>query len=56
MKFTMLKKETTDRKYHEDPFRAVNFQIGEDGTMRCPNGNAFYLQYRKSVKENHYGR
>ena len=36
MKFTMFKKETTDRKYHEDPFRAVNFPIGEDGIMRCP--------------------
>lgn len=56
MKFTMFKKEATDRKYHEDPFRAVNFQIGEDGIMRCPNGKAFYLQYRKNVKENHYGR
>ena len=50
MKFTMFKKETTDRKYHEDPFRAVNFPIGEDGIMRCPNGKNFYLQYRKNVK------
>ena len=40
MKFTMFKKETTDKKYHEDPFRAVNFQIGKDGIMRCPNGKA----------------
>ena len=36
MKFTMFKKETTDRKYHEDPFRAVNFPSGADGVMRCP--------------------
>lgn len=56
MKFTMFKKETTDRKYHEDPFRAVNFPIGEDGIMRCPNGKNFYLQYRKNVKGNKYGR
>ena len=56
MKFTMFKKETTDRKYHEDPFRAVNFPIGEDGIMRCPNGKKFYLQYRKNVKGNKYGR
>ena len=51
MKFPMFKKETTDKKYHEDPFRAVNFPIGEDGIMRCPNGKSFYLQYRKNVRE-----
>lgn len=34
MKFPMFKKETTNKKYHEDPFRAVNFPIGEDGIMR----------------------
>ena len=56
MKFTMFKKETTDKKYHEDPFRAVNFQIGKDGIMRCPNGKAFHLQYRKHVYGNQYGR
>lgn len=56
MKFTMFKKETTDKKYHEDPFRAVNFPIGEDGIMRCPNGKKFYLKYRQSVKDNNYGR
>ena len=38
MKFSMFKKETTDKKYWEDPFRAVNFLIEEDGIMRCPNG------------------
>ena len=56
MKFTMFKKETTDQKYHEDPFRAVNFPIGEDGVMRCPNEKAFHLQYRQHVKGNQYGR
>ena len=56
MKFPMFKKETTDKKYHEDPFRAVNFPIGKDGIMRCPNGKRFYLQYRKNVKGNKYGR
>jgi transposase len=56
MKFTMFKKETTDQKYHENPFRAVNFPIGEDGVMRCPNGKAFHLQYRQFVKGNQYGR
>ena len=56
MKFTMFRKETADQKYHEDPFRAVNFPIGEDGVMRCPNGKAFHLQYRQHVKGNQYGR
>ena len=56
MKFPMFKKETTDKKYHADPFRAVNFPIGEDGIMRCPNGKAFHLQYRKSIKGNAYSR
>ena len=56
MKFPMFKKETTDKKYHEDPFRAVNFPIGKDGIMRCPNGKRFYLQYQKNVKGNKYGR
>ena len=51
----MFKKETTDKKYHEDPFRAVNFPIEKDGIMRCPNGKRFYLQSRKNVKGNKYG-
>ena len=52
----MFKKETTDRNYHEDPFRAVNFKIDGDGKMWCPNGKGFHLQYRKAIKENAYGR
>lgn len=56
MKFPMFKKETKNLKYHEDPFRAVNFPIGEDGIMRCPNGKAFHLQYRRNIKGNAYGR
>ncbi len=56
MKFTMFEKETKDKKYHENPFRAVNYQIDPEGIMRCPNGKAFHLQYRKHVKGNAYGR
>ena len=56
MKFPMFKKETTDKNYHGDPFRAVNFPIGENGMMRCPNGKVFHLQYRKNIKGNAYGR
>ena len=29
MKFTMFKKETSDKKYHENPYRAVNFKRDE---------------------------
>ena len=56
MKFTMFKKETEDRNYRENSFRAENFQIDQDGTMRCPNGKAFLFQYRKHVYGNQYGR
>lgn len=56
MKFPMFKKETEDKKYREDPYRAVNFPVGEDGKMRCPNGKAFVFQYRKNVRGNQYGR
>ena len=56
MKFPMFKKETTDKKYSEDPFRAVNFKVDNDGTIRCPNGKAFQFAYRKAVRGNQYGR
>ena len=48
MKFPMFKKETTDKKYHEDPFRAVNFPIGKDGIMRCLNGKNFIFNIEKT--------
>ena len=56
MKFTMFKKETEDKNYRENPFRAENFPIDKEGIMRCPNGKAFTLQYRQHVKGNAYGR
>ncbi|MGE1063730.1 transposase [Megasphaera paucivorans] len=56
MKFTMYKQETTNAKYRENLFRAVNFKIDAKGTLRCPAGQAFHLQYRRNVKENRYGR
>lgn len=56
MKFTMFEKEAKDKKYHNNPFRAVNFEIDENGTMRCPNKKAFNLKYRKNIKGNLYGR
>lgn len=56
MKFPMFKKETEDKKYRENPFRAVNFKLDNEGIMRCPNGKAFHFLYRKAVKGNQYGR
>ena len=56
MKFPMYAKETKDEKYRDNPFRAVNFKIDEDGILRCPNGKAFRFQYRKAVRGNKYGR
>lgn len=56
MKFPMFEKETKDKKYHEDPFRAVNFKIDEDGVLRCPNGKRFDFAYCKAVRGNQYGR
>ena len=56
MKFTMFKKETTDKKYREDPFRAVNFQRDADETLLCPNGRKFEYLCDRAVKGNKYGR
>lgn len=56
MKFPMYKKETTDKKYRDDPFRAVNFQTDQDGNLICPNKRKFKFAYRAPVKGNQYGR
>ncbi len=55
MKFTMFEKETKNEKYHNDPFRAVNFRY-EDGNLVCPNNKIFNFKYSKHVKNNKYGR
>ena len=52
----MFKKETTDQKYRNNPFRAVNFKIDDEGFLRCPNGKKMLFSYRKPVKNNRYGR
>lgn len=56
MKFPMFKKETEDQKYHNNPYRAVNFKIDKEGNLRCPNDKAFHLAYRHLVRGNQYGR
>lgn len=56
MKFTMFKKETSDKKYHENPYRAVNFKRDENGNLTCPNGRKFLFRSRQPVYKNKYGR
>lgn len=56
MKFPMYEKETKDKKYRDNPYRAENFVIDPSGTMRCPNGKAFRFRYRQEIKGNLYGR
>lgn len=56
MKFTMFKKETEDEEYHDNPFRAVNFKINEQGKPVCPNGKEFNYLYNKPINNNNYGR
>ena len=52
MKFASWEKETHNKKFHEDPFRSVNFKIDEDGHPICPNGKKFYKLYEKPIKGN----
>jgi hypothetical protein len=56
MKFTMYKKETKDDKYHNDPFRTVNFERNEAGKLICPNGKQFNYLYSRPVRGNKFGR
>ena len=52
----MYKKEATDLKYREDPYRAENFRIDDDGNMICPNGKKMVFSHRERIKGNKYGR
>ena len=56
MKFTMFEKETKDKKYKENPYRATNFTQDENGTLICPKGRTFQLKCEQHVKGNNYGR
>lgn len=56
MKFTMFEKTVKDAKYRDDPFRAVNFKQGEDGSLICPNGQKFVHLRNRPVRGNRYGR
>ena len=48
--------QTKDDKYHNSPYRAVNFRKDEDGNMVCPNGKKFIFKANRHVKKNKYGR
>lgn len=56
MKFTMFKKETTDKKYRNNPYRINNFKRDSDGFLVCPNRKRFIFKYNKHVYKNKYGR
>ena len=56
MKFTMFEKETKDVKFHNNPYRAENFQRNEAGNLICPNGKKFIFKCHKHVYKNKYGR
>lgn len=56
MKFTMYKKETTDKKYSENPYRAVNFTKDADGNLICSNRQKFLFKRTQPVKYSKYGR
>ena len=56
MKFSMFKKESEDKNYRENPYRAVNFTINENGNLICPNNKEFHYLYNKPVRGNKYGR
>ena len=56
MKFTMFKKETTDKRYRNNPYRINNFKRDSDGFLVCPNGKRFMFKYDKHVYKNKYGR
>lgn len=56
MKFTMFDKESKDAKYRDNPYRAVNFRVDEDGDLVCPNDKKFHYKYSTPVRGNKYGR
>ena len=56
MKFPMYEKETKNKKYRDDPYRAVNFRVNEEGRLVCPNNKEFFFLRTEPVKGNQYGR
>ena len=46
----MYKKETADKKYHTNPYRAVNYIRDENGNPICPNGRKFLFKRKQHVR------
>lgn len=55
MKFSTWKRETHDRKFHEDIFRSVNFRKDEEGNLICPN-NMRFIKYKEVPVPNNKDR
>ena len=56
MKFTMYKKETEDKEYHDNPFRVKNFKRDDKGNLICPNNKQFKFLKTQPVKGNKFER
>ena len=56
MKFTKYEKESKDSNYRDNPYRACNFDIDQEGYMVCPNGKRFHFLKSEPVKGNQFGR
>ena len=56
MKFPMYQKESSDKNYQNNPYRAVNFRIDKDGDLLCPNDKKFLFLRSIPVKGNRFGR
>lgn len=52
MKFATWERETHNMKFHNDPFRSVNFRIDNDGYLICPNNKRFYKLDDVTIKGN----
>ena len=52
----MFEKETKDKKYSDNPYRAVNFKKDEEGNIICPNNRKFNFKFAHPIKGNNYGR
>ena len=52
MKFPTWKKETHDKKFHNDIYRSVNFKKDDEGNLICPNGKKFIKLDEKAIPNN----
>ena len=56
MKFSMYEKESKDEAYQNDPYRAVNFSLDEEGCLLCPGNKRFHFVKNVPIKNNRFGR